>query len=49
LTSCLSTASFSADLHHGGVCLGEGLDRRILTLRQDQLEKMPHAQPRAPA
>ena len=24
LTSCLSTASFFADLHHGGVCLGGG-------------------------
>jgi hypothetical protein len=41
LTSCLSTASFFADLHHGGFCLGgkgEGLDRRRLALRQGQLE-----------
>jgi hypothetical protein len=47
LTSCLSTVSFSADLHHGGFCLGgsgEGLDRCILALRQGQLEKMLHAQ-----
>ena len=48
LTSYLSTAPFSADLHHGGFYLGgsrEGLNRRILALRQGQLEKMPHAEP----
>jgi hypothetical protein len=47
LTSCLSTASFFADLHQAGFVSGR-LDRRILALRQGQLEKMPHAQPEPP-
>jgi hypothetical protein len=46
LTGYLSTASFFADLYHGGFFSpGQGLDRRILALRQNQLGKMPHAQP----
>jgi hypothetical protein len=48
LSSCLSTASFFADLHHGGFCLGGRV--RILALRQGQLDAawIPHAQPELP-